>query len=306
MKLVTGNNKKKLFSRFSILIFFIGFSMSRAVLFNCIYEDFDWEFIGKVYTCKPQISYTESSLEVTGDHISGKSDIDVEGLLMGIEPMTKLPESLENFFPNLKGLSIEASNLGSILASDLQFPNLNYLSIGNSKITNLDDDLFTNNPKLKYIDFSNNPIENIGHDLLNGLDELEQASFLNNECVNLEAKTPEEVKELKRQLMESCPPVGFEPTTTIVSELTTESKATETTTETTVSITSTTHISSSTTSEASAPKEAIAIMNIFYFLFILTFIFVMVCLVYDRYHKIRNKENNPILKVYIRKVGINI
>lgn len=87
-----------------------------------------------------------------------------------------------------------------------------------NQLESLEGNLFEHNPNLRYVSFSTNRLTNVGHGLLDNLPLLEQARFIRNPCIDVDANTPEEIEDLKRELVVSCPPLTTEPTTTEASE----------------------------------------------------------------------------------------
>jgi hypothetical protein len=207
---------------FTILLFTFGVSLTQAVVFDCIFQNVVFSVGGDVYSCfLPTITNTGSTLEIRGTHKVGKSNSDVEGFYINNQPLNEIPNGLNNFFPNLNVFFVVNLNLSSISSNDLQYPELLYFRALNSKLENIDGNLFENNPKLVYIDFELNQIKNVGNDLLTGLNDLEEIDFRNNPCINKRAMNPTEIQELNRLLPISCPPLvttttaKTTPTTTI-------------------------------------------------------------------------------------------
>jgi Leucine-rich repeat (LRR) protein len=178
----------------AILLFTFGVSLTQAVVFDCYFSDVTFTNVGTVYTCdKPTIINTGSSLEIRGTHKAGKSNSDVEGLIIGNQPLSEVPNGLKNFFPNLKMFYVKNSNLSSISSSDLQYPELLYFRVYFNKLSKIEGNLFENNPKLIYIDFYFNQIKNVGYDLLTGLNDLELVDFRNNPCIDKLARNSTEI-----------------------------------------------------------------------------------------------------------------
>lgn len=117
---------------------------------------------------------------------------------------SSFPRNLERFFPNLEMIGI-LGPLRSISAEDLApWPNLILLNLAENSITTLESDLFQNSPKLLYLSFANNSIQTVGVDLLSKLNYLTSADFRGNICIDTFAETPEEIENLKVQLITQC------------------------------------------------------------------------------------------------------
>jgi hypothetical protein len=87
--------------------------------------------------------------------------------------------------------------------------------IEDSFLTNIEGNLFENNPKLVRISFLGNKIlQHVGHDLLTGLNDLKEVIFLDNLCISKLARNQTEIRNLNRQLPISCPSLTTGPPTT--------------------------------------------------------------------------------------------
>lgn len=171
---------------------------------------------------------TEGPLNITGNHLKGKSDKDVESLDLVFQFLPQLPDGIEIFFPNLKIIQIYQSNLESISKDVLKFPNLLILYLGHNNLVTLDGDLFEFTPSLEEIWFDSNFPQHVGHDLFSNLDLLREAFFRSNPCIDRFAVTRQEVLNLNIELPISCPPAE---TTTIIDPTSTSTTPDGTTTE---------------------------------------------------------------------------
>lgn len=207
----------------------------------------DFVVIGTTYTCEvnsglnPGITEITEITEIHGNHLPGRSNLDVEAFqTLSMEAFRMMPTGIERFFPNLLLLQFFSGILSSVSSEDLSaWPNLTMFSAQRNKIEILDGDLFQNAPQLKWIDLSSNLIQNVGTNLLSNLNELTYISFIDNPCINSFANTPQEIENLKSQLLTQCPP------------LTTEAP------NTTVTVPSTTDVVSSTTVDPCIPRCSI-------------------------------------------------
>jgi hypothetical protein len=116
----------------------------------------------------------------------------------------------------------------TLSARVLQFPKLIFVYFGYNEITNIEKNLFENNPKLVQINFYDNNIKHVGYDLLKGLNDLEEVDFRVNPCVNKRARNQTEIQEMIRLLPITCPPLGTE-TTSRTTPSTTTARITPTT-----------------------------------------------------------------------------
>lgn len=191
--------------------FFVLVSLTCGLKFQCEFKAAVWTSIsGSHYNCLATIvnSGNLASLEeVTGNHLSGRSNFDVRSIhVEGDRTHNKIPRNLEKFFPNLLGLVWDDGNLTTISANDLKpFPYLRVLSIASNHVTKLDGDLFKYSPRLRYIRFHTNFFEHLGQDLLTDLNDLEWVDFTKNPCISMSASTTEQFEELNRQMPIKCP-----------------------------------------------------------------------------------------------------
>jgi hypothetical protein len=207
----------------------LSLSIAKAFEFNCEFSETFWVVINNVYTCRPEISVSESALTIRGNHSIGRTDSDVEGLNIMSQEIIEIPEGIEKFFPNLRAIQVYDSNLESLSANILkQFSKLNVFSIQHNKVKSFDGNLFQGNLQLRYIIFFQNGIQHVGNNLFANLNDLELAGLQDEICINRVETTKEKIQELSDQLPIKCPPLATEPTTVAT---TTVTATTTTTTE---------------------------------------------------------------------------
>lgn len=144
--------------------------------------------------------------DVYGDHIEGKTNLDVGGLVVHDQFLKHIPSNLAEFFPYLIAMELKDANLISLSSGDFKpFPNLMIFISFHNSLVKLDGDLFMFTPKVRWISFYDNFLQHVGQDLLKNLTELEFAGFDKNPCTTLYAETPEEIAELKIWLPVDCP-----------------------------------------------------------------------------------------------------
>lgn len=180
------------------------------------------------YTCEVVEVQNLEIVEVTqiiGDHLSDRSHDDVEGLDWDRKiAFSAFPRGLDQFFPNLKAIDLRNNKLTSISYDDLaSLYNLGYFA-AHGRIESLDGDLFNNSLKLERIYFNNNLIQSVGVNLLSNLNELAEVGFENNPCINIIARSPNQIELLKEQLITQCPELETtdEPETTTTDSPTTD------------------------------------------------------------------------------------
>jgi hypothetical protein len=192
----------------TFLVVFVSFGQS--VILNCRFEMTNRGF-GIVYECFSRAENTGNSTiieEVRGKHLINKTNEDVESFFENGNKLTSIPTNLASFFPKLKAIIIIAPLL-QLSSSDLKpFPNLVRFDLAYGKFTSIDGDLFQYTRKLKIILFYVPELKNVGENLLTGLDDLLHVTFYSNRCIGyFDAKTPQEIQELKQKLLLQCPPL---------------------------------------------------------------------------------------------------
>ena len=129
----------------------------------------------------------ETLTAVYGNHMSGKSNADVEYLnIRNVSILTFFPNGIENFFPNLTAIQIYHCNISTLTGHELDvFPNLTWFALqGQSQLERIPGNLFTNTPMLHSLWFYYNNIKHVGENLLTSLSQLTYAHFGSNYCVN--------------------------------------------------------------------------------------------------------------------------
>jgi hypothetical protein len=193
-----------------VLQFF--FASTYAVVIRCNFIIVNWDLADSVgYFCDSVIvnnTNIEFIEEVSGDHLPGKTNNDVNGFASRAQKYKSVPRDITKFFPNVTLFNFYATDFQTVSASDLQpFPDLTVFSAVLSKITSIDSDLFVHNPKIHTIDFYGNRLQHVGFNLLGNLKSLRRVDFLDNPCINRIALSPEEISDLNLLLPIQCPPV---------------------------------------------------------------------------------------------------
>lgn len=186
---------------------------SSALKFHCTFEIRTWNDLGEIYICSATSEVTATTTssisleEVVGNHLSGKSNEDVKGVVTyRSSEFTQIPLGMETFFPDLKLIQFWYGNISSVVAEHLRpFPNLVYLSLPVNHITSLDTDLFKYTTKIKDFVIPSNKIQRVGENIFSNLPELRWVNFLSNPCFSYYADTPEQLQYLKNSLAQYCP-----------------------------------------------------------------------------------------------------
>lgn len=172
---------------------------------TCEYScDVEYQVINNVCRCKV-IGFNSNNRETITEVDGLPQGANVELLLIDEQKMKFMPENLENFFTNLKGIIIDSSELISITKSDLKpFDKLKIIFIGNNNIEELENDLFEGNKSLEWINFMNNFTKRIGSEILNQLNDIKFVNFQRNSCINFKAFDSDQLKRLKLFIKRDC------------------------------------------------------------------------------------------------------
>lgn len=193
----------------SSLILLALVSSCYGTIFQCTYSVTTWPGYGTRYTCEAQISSSANATALTGisgTHVPGNGLANVEVLNVASEKtLTKLPDGIEIYFPNLIGLRWNNGSLLTISASVLKFPNLTFVAFNSNNLSLLDGGLFQYAQTIREISFPFNKIEQVGANIFSNLNNLTIANFEGNVCVNFTAGTTQAIQDLKLLLANQCP-----------------------------------------------------------------------------------------------------
>ena len=155
-------------------------------------------------------------VEVQGDHTNGLTDSDCQALIVYNEKtLTRLPQNISNFFPNIQALVWTHGSITTLVAEDIEpMKKLVILVLGYNKIVTLSGALFKNMPELLLVEFNNNLIEYVDKNVLSSGKYLDSADFKENPCIDLTAMSTVQFKALKKEIPEKCSGVKQETTTT--------------------------------------------------------------------------------------------
>jgi len=147
------------------------------------------------------------TFQLTHDEI-GKTDSDVEAVVILDSKIYKIPKNFEQLFKNVKVLCIKQCNLEKIERKDLQnFSCLREVWMPNNKLKLLPDNLFIDHPKVEKLSFSNNQISVIGEKILEPLEDLRYANFNKNLTIDVTFDADEDkidLDELKEIIRNNC------------------------------------------------------------------------------------------------------
>ena len=131
---------------------------------------------GLKYTCREsEILKVEPETRIAtfkGIHLAGKTNIDVEALLISSTQVEYFPKGLPTTFPSLTNVEIDNCGLKEISRKDFEgLGNLKYLSLSYNELKALPNDLFVETPKLRWIYINCNKIERLSSKIFDPLDK---------------------------------------------------------------------------------------------------------------------------------------
>lgn len=175
----------------SIIVLFFIFASSEAQIlrfnFTCIFENS--EILGtERYTClMDQITYDFASpfyfIQVSGNHLSGRTNNDVENLRMTRCQTNRIPLNIFNVFPNVQALEVEDSGNISFVPPDFLFAeNLRHIRIVNNNVPRLGNSAFFHvGERLENLILENNNMTNLGAMPFSNAFNVRHVSIANNQ-----------------------------------------------------------------------------------------------------------------------------
>jgi Leucine rich repeat len=146
--------------------------------------------------------------DVSQNHLTGRSNEDVQGIVIENQALRFAPRNLNQFFPNLEAFDIYRSQIEVITKEDLEnFSNLTQLNLPGNRIQSLAGNLLEGNPLLSAISFSENPIQHVDYKVFDHLEDLNTLSFMSTSCTSMfHMNNRGGVLHLMFMLLVSCPP----------------------------------------------------------------------------------------------------
>jgi len=118
---------------------------------------------------------------VTGKHVKGKTNIDVQCIMFLKKDLKGVPQNLKHFFPNLDMLMMRECGIETLKKDDLkELSQLKVLFCDGNFIKSLPDDVFDETPLLEMVSFQRNKIEHIGPKTFSSLKLLQLADLMLN------------------------------------------------------------------------------------------------------------------------------
>lgn len=155
----------------------------------------------------PNITKPNAKLpSVTGNHIEGKSFLDVEGFnIFSTANEIRYFPKIGEVFPHLKIVRLSAVEMIEIHQSDLKpLIDLEFLNLAFNSIQFLEENLFEFNKNLKMIDFWMNKISYIAPNVFDNLINLNILWLLKNDCVSENVDDRDNVLKLIKKVKVEC------------------------------------------------------------------------------------------------------
>jgi hypothetical protein len=164
-----------------------------GITINCMFTSGNVDYIVGTYADYYQCwgSIIDSSNpgvldEITGAHLDGKSNRDVQAIMTTGVPLGNFFQNLNQFFPNLEMIYFMNAGIKTISRSNLTpFSNLRFLFLSRNEIVTLQSDLFFDLPVVRTIDLSFNQIRHVGPNLIYDRPRLAIADFRSNPCIDI-------------------------------------------------------------------------------------------------------------------------
>lgn len=193
-----------------LLVLYAVQCVSATIILDCDYLIRTWALLGNIYTCNAkvvQINEMRNVVGVSQNHLAGKTDHDVLGLAIEVQPIDFMPEDINLFFQNLDGMYIRSCPIKSINRKDLEpFTKLKRFSIRNGQLLTINGDILHNLPELQLIEFDSNQITNVGPGIIERNPKLHTFDFRNNLCIDNSAWNATATTIIAKQLAFKCPP----------------------------------------------------------------------------------------------------
>ncbi|CRK98326.1 CLUMA_CG011688, isoform A [Clunio marinus] len=194
---------------FSLLLI-VGISVNEAVIIDCTYSIIRVWTVPNLYACQGKLISIGDPNNVTAvshNHINGKSNNEVQALILDNSQIKSMLRNINQFYPNLESLTVRYSDITELNLEDLQdFPNLTQIDFGSNKIERLNWNLFKKTPKVKVIGLNWNPIKYIAHNVFDDLSELEML-HMNQRCFDRNINNNKSaIAAALFDIFQKCPP----------------------------------------------------------------------------------------------------
>lgn len=196
----------------SLILVSCYFSSISALTFNCVYV-----YNANMYTCFPQISGISDSrslINVTGLHVGGKNNTDVDAVYIDdYSDLDFVPQGMTNFFPNLVAITITSSGVKTLNGDELhEYRHLREFALAHGPLESVPSNFFETTPDIRQISFLNNSIRYVGENSLNSKQNLHWINFELNICIGRASHRPFDqlIDDLRLNCIDDTEPI--EPT----------------------------------------------------------------------------------------------
>lgn len=184
---------------------------SATITLKCNYTLHGWKSVTELYSCTSKVVRTGRTSNVVGvsqNHLAGRSNQNVKGLLMYNQPIISIPKDINLHFENLEGIRIELCPMLFLTSADLEpFPKMRHLAIVDGELRSINGNVFKHLPQLELLDLTNNRITNVGTGIFNFNPKLHIVDFDKNLCSRVQAYySVANVAAAARELALKCPP----------------------------------------------------------------------------------------------------
>lgn len=135
--------------------------------------------------------------KITGQHLSGKTDADVENLYFEHQNVPYLPLGLDERFINLKSMSVINSSVAHINNEALKMINLIDLTFEYNDIKDVAENTFQNLRQLKSLNLASNHIAKLHLNTFKNMNELKTLNLNWNQLESLDAGVFNDCKNLQ-------------------------------------------------------------------------------------------------------------
>ncbi|CAO1301425.1 unnamed protein product [Diamesa tonsa] len=182
--------------------------LSNGFELKCKFVDIEYSNWGNKYTCNAiNFNIQQSNVIIVsanGRHQNGKSDIDVQQIIINNQNSAYFPHGLGNLFPRLRGINIQHSDLKNIKREDFKgLENLQALYLDHNLIEVIPENTFDDLKSLEALWMNQNNLKIIDPNIFTLL-KLREADFEGNVCVNLYADSESAIEDLQNQIAEKC------------------------------------------------------------------------------------------------------
>lgn len=177
---------------------------------NCKFESVEYYSpFGRFYTCRA-FDYnahcnSRTITSVSGWHPGHQNNDNVEQLLISRQRSECLPRRAIAFFKNLRSLAVTRSYLNTLHSDDLVgLTSLRVLDVADNSIRFVPAGFFDPTPYLEIASFARNGITRFVPRILPELSRLRSFHMNRNSCINMEAWTPNELRNLQAEMIRRC------------------------------------------------------------------------------------------------------